>query len=240
MNLLSEKEKEKRIEISALAFKRSQFFEFRKDARTFIDKKITNLHYDVMDGEFVKNKSFPNLEHLDWLIKLKFRVSIHLMVKHVQNYMTKLIAKSSNIGSITFHCEPLNVDESIEIIKNLRNKNLLVGIAIAPNTKLNPYLELIKMSSIITVMSVQPGYGGQAFIEGSQERVKEIRKLAHKNTIIELDGGLNMERISQTKHYADWFVSGTYLYKNIYKYNELLKIVNSSDQLNSVSEKEED
>lgn len=212
------------IEISALAFKRESFFTFRKDARTFINKGINNLHYDVMDGIFVKNKAFLNLEHLDWLVKLKFNIHVHLMVQDVPKYIEKLGYKK--IGSVTFQCEALSVEKSVEMINYLQKKNIKCGIAIAPKTPLNPYNLLIKTSKIITVMSVQPGAGGQEYLPNSNTRLKKIRQLAKQGTIIELDGGLNQEHINSNKNDADWFVSGTYLFNNTHKYSELLKIIN--------------
>lgn len=210
----------KKIEISALAFNQNDFI---NDAIKFKNNQIMDLHYDVMDNIFVPNTSFPNLENLDFLIENGFNISIHLMVKDVESYLKKVVYK--NVKYITFHCESQSVSKSIEFIRFIRSKNIKAGIAIKPKTNLDDYKDIIKISDIITVMSVEPGFGGQSFIEGSDERVRQIKKIAKNNVIIQIDGGINEKTLQIVKNDCNLFVSGSFLYKNIENYNDYLKLI---------------
>lgn len=214
----------KKIEISALAFNKN-FFEFKKDVNKCLEYGINNLHYDIMDNIFVPNSSFQNLEKLDSLIKKGFSISAHLMVSDVEKYVKKLVYKS--VKYITFHCESQNIEKSIEIIRYIRGKNIKCGIAIKPKTNIEEYKKLIEMSDILTVMSVEPGFGGQKFLENSPSRISDIKKLCKNNTLIQIDGGINDETIRLVKNYCDFFVTGSYLYKNMENYKNILEEINS-------------
>lgn len=212
------------IEISALSFNKN-YFKFRKDIKNCLDNEIKHLHYDVMDDVFVPNTSFSKLEKLDYLIKKGFSISVHLMVENVENYLKKLVYK--NVDIITFHCESQDVEKGIELIRFIRSKNIKAGIAIKPKTNLKDYETLIKMSDVITLMSVEPGFGGQKYIENSEKRALEIKKIANKkNIIIQIDGGINRETMMLAKNNCEYFVSGSFLYKNMNKYKEFMDELN--------------
>ena len=213
----------KKLEISALAFSKD-FNQFKNDVDTMLKNGIIDLHYDVMDNIFVPNSSFQNLEHLDYLIEKNFSISVHLMVQDVESYLKKIVYK--NVRYITFHCESQDVEKSIELIRFIRSKNIKAGIAIKPKTNIEEYEKLIKIADIITIMSVEPGFGGQKYIAGSDKRVMEIKKIAKQDAIFQIDGGINDETLPIVKNCCDMFVSGSFLYKNASKYKELLKIIN--------------
>lgn len=213
----------KKLEISALAFSKD-FNQFKNDVDTMLKNGIIDLHYDVMDNIFVPNSSFQNLEHLDYLIEKNFSISVHLMVQDVESYLKKIVYK--NVRYITFHCESQDVEKSIELIRFIRSKNIKAGIAIKPKTNIEEYEKLIKIADIITIMSVEPGFGGQKYIDGSDKRLMEIKKIAKQDAIFQIDGGINDETLPIVKNCCDMFVSGSFLYKNASKYKELLKIIN--------------
>lgn len=211
------------LEVSILAFDRN-FFKFRKTAKRMKDNGIKNVHYDVMDGKFVPNTAFEG-EKLKYLIKQGFKVNVHLMVYDVENYIKKFVY--SNISNITFHCEALENDREKlkECIKFVRGKNIGVGIAIKPNTKLKDYEDIIKMCDIITVMGVEPGFGGQKYMPQTTSKLKELKEMKNKDTLIELDGGVTTEIIKETKEYVDIFVSGSFLTNYQGDIKELIKLV---------------
>lgn len=214
----------KKIEISALAFNKNPL-KFIKDVNAFKQKNILDLHYDVMDNVFVPNKSFNNLQYLNYLIKKGFNISVHLMVNDVEKYLKRLVYKK--VQYITFHCESQDIQKGKDLIRFIKSKGIKAGIAIKPKTNIDDYKELIAMSDIITVMSVEPGFGGQTYIKDSEKRAEQIKKLANKNTLIQIDGGINEETLNLSKNSCDFFVSGSFLYKNIDSYPKYLSIISN-------------
>lgn len=212
----------KLIEASILAFDKKPS-EFKKTAKKMYKNNIKNIHYDVMDGIFVPNTAY-NGERIKYLKKMGFTISVHLMVVDVSNYVEKFI--KYNIDYLTFHCEPLKINESIELINLIKSKGIKAGIAIKPNTIPGEYSELIEISDIITIMGVEPGFGGQKFIPKTINLIKKIKKFSKKETILQLDGGVNIDVIKLTKNDINFFVSGSFLVKYDGDFNELHKILN--------------
>ena len=176
--------------------------------KTLNNTKISYIHIDVMDGLFVSQKSLPS----DEIIKLSpfssKPLDIHLMVENPMYYIER-IKELPNIDNITIHLE-INKD-----IKNILNKIKEYGfkgsLAIKPNTDINllvPYLDIIDR---ILIMTVEPGLGGQPFLENSPNRIKEIKKLIKdKNIELEVDGGINNQTINKVKD-VDISVVGSYI-----------------------------
>lgn len=176
--------------------------------KTLNNTKISYIHMDVMDGLFVSQKSLPS----DEIIKLSpfssKSLDIHLMVENPMYYIER-IKELPNIDNITIHLE-INKD-----IKNILNKIKEYGfkgsLAIKPNTDINllvPYLDIIDR---ILIMTVEPGLGGQPFLENSPNRIKEIKKLIKdKNIELEVDGGINNQTINKVKD-VDISVVGSYI-----------------------------
>ena len=162
------------------------------------------IHYDIMDNEFV-----PNLSDLSELPLLNTKKDVHLMVYDIKKYID--IYKEIKPEFITFHIEATdNIQYYIDYIKSL---NIKVGLSINPDTSielLNPYLDQL---DLILIMSVQPGFGGQKYIESSKEKLdalKVIRDINNYKYVIEVDGGVNID----TKKYcdsADILVVGSYI-----------------------------
>lgn len=176
--------------------------------KTLNNTKISYIHIDVMDGLFVSQKSLPS----DEIIKLSpfssKSLDIHLMVENPMYYIER-IKELPNIDNITIHLE-INKD-----IKNILNKikeyDFKRSLAIKPNTDINllvPYLDIIDR---ILIMTVEPGLGGQPFLENSPNRIKEIKKLIKdKNIELEVDGGINNQTINKVKD-VDISVVGSYI-----------------------------
>lgn len=185
----------------------------------------TNLdyfHIDVMDGEFVNNYQMPPREVREIASYAKKPLDIHLMVENPIEYIEEL--QNLNVEYITFHIEVLhNIEELINKCKELNYK---VGLAIKPNTNINELKTYLKYIDLILVMSVEPGFGGQKFIENTIARIEKIRKMLIKNKcgniLIEVDGGINDTNIkSLIDAKVDIAVSGSY-------------IVNSSNYQNQI------
>ncbi len=160
-----------------------------------IDSGIDYLHLDVMDGIFVDNISLQYNE-CDKIKELsKIPLDIHLMVQNPINYIKDFIKLEPKY--ISFHIETKDIDKCIDYIKKT---NTLVGLAINPTTKLEKILPYLEKVDLILVMSVEPGYGGQAFINSSLEKINYLNEYRIKNNLkfkIEVDGGINIDNIKQ-------------------------------------------
>lgn len=173
------------------------------------------IHLDVMDNIFVNNysdfSSFNSSKKLD----------VHLMVEDVIKYVD--IYSKLNPTYITFHYEV--AENKNNLINYIRNKNIKVGLSIKPNTSIEEILPYLDKIDLVLVMSVEPGYGGQAFIESSISRVNQLYKLKQENNYnfkIEVDGGINNINAKLLK--ADILVVGTYV-TNSDNYNEKINLL---------------
>lgn len=162
------------------------------------------IHLDIMDGLFV-----PSSNDVDFNLQFNKPLDIHLMVNDVLMYFNKY--KKLKPMYLTFHVEATNnVDEVISMIKK---ENIKVGISIKPDTSVNSIIEYLPFIDLVLIMSVEPGYGGQKFIDESVNKISELVALRDKNNytyLIEIDGGINREVINKIKD-VDIIVVGSYI-----------------------------
>lgn len=179
-----------------------------KDLIKLNDTDTDYIHVDIMDGKFVKNKTMPFSEMKNIYKYTSKRLDVHLMVRNPKKYIKDYA--NLNTEYITFHIETEDVLENLELIKRYGIK---CGLAIKPNTEVKelvPYLPLLDM---ILVMSVEPGEGGQAFIEETESKINELKILLDEyksNAIISVDGGINKETKNKCKN-VDMLVTGSYV-----------------------------
>lgn len=184
-------------------------------------KKLNNtnadyIHIDTMDGNFVDNYQIPIEEILQLEKETKKKLDIHLMVNDPLKYITQL--ENKKIEYITFHIEiKQNINEIINQIKKLNYK---VGIAINPTTNIETIIPYLNIIDLILIMSVEPGKGGQKFIESTINKAIQLKKINKKITI-EMDGGINNINIKNIKPYIDIAVVGSYITNNN-NYNEAI------------------
>ena len=176
-------------------------------------KKLNNtqtdyIHIDTMDGHFVPNYQLP-IEEVNNLEKISTKpFDVHLMVDNPIPYINDL--DYDKIKCLTFHIE---VTEDIHSIINLiKEHHIEVGLAIKPKTDINLLKEYINEIDKVLVMSVEPGFGGQPFIETTPNRISKIKNLK-KDIIIEVDGGINNETIKKIDS-ANIAVVGSYITNN--------------------------
>lgn len=183
-----------------------------KDRKEMIDKlnntNISYIHMDVMDGKFVSQNtlSYQELRELSSFSNKK--LDVHLMMDNPEEYINN-IKDLNNIENITIHLE---IDKDIKkILSMIKSLGIKRGISIKPNTDINKLLPYLNDIDLILVMTVEPGLGGQPFIETSTTRLKEIKKLIKdKDILIEVDGGINSNTINLVKA-ADIVVVGSYI-----------------------------
>ena len=167
------------------------------------------IHLDIMDGRFVPNKTMPfsEMRHIgDFTSK---RLDVHLMVSNPSKYIP--LYAELNTEYITFHVEVLeDIEEDLKMIKNYSIK---CGLAIKPDTKVSSLIPYLPYLDYILVMSVEPGMGGQEFIEEAEDKIKEVRALLDSyglEAVISVDGGVNDKTISMCRE-CDIVVAGSYI-----------------------------
>ena len=166
------------------------------------------IHIDVMDGEFVLNKT----EGLDMLKRSNSATNLpldtHLMVEDPLNWIEDFL--ESDI--ITFHIESVDEETANQIIEELHEKEVKVGISIKPNTELEEILPYIDKIDMVLIMTVEPGMGGQKLIPECLEKVRALREFA-TDVDIEVDGGINLENIVDVRNAgANIIVAGTAIF----------------------------
>ena len=185
------------------------------------------IHVDVMDGHFVPNLTIgpPVIKTLRNYTKLPF--DVHLMIAPVHKYIKNYAEAGADI--ITIHPEATkDLISSINKIKSYKKK---VGISLNPETSIDKVLPVLNLIDLVLVMSVNPGFGGQKFIEKTLEKVKFLRKEIDKkklHTLIEIDGGINFQNSKKAiEAGVDILVSGTTIFKenegNLKKNIQLLR-----------------
>jgi len=189
--------------------------------------KADLIHIDVMDGHFVPNITIgPEvINKLRKYTSLPF--DVHLMISPVHNFIKNFADAGADI--ITIHPEATNDLESS--IKKIKSYNKKVGISLNPETSLDKLNNVLDKIDLVLIMSVNPGFGGQKFIENTLNKIKKLRLKIDQLKLkveIEVDGGINFENSkSIIKAGADILVSGTTIFKsnggNIKKNIEILK-----------------
>lgn len=198
------------LSVSILGIKDNLFENIQK-----LDKlNIDFFHVDIMDGIFVKNKTWQYDDIKDYL-SVEKKIDIHLMVNNVEEYVNQF--KNLKPNNITYHYEA--VKDNLKIINLIKSSGIKVGISIKPDTPVSEIKHLLKYVDLVLVMSVEPGLGGQKFIENSTNKINElyeIRKNNNYNYLIEVDGGINDVTKEKVKK-ADIIVVGSFITNSDYE-----------------------
>lgn len=176
------------------------------------DTDVDYIHVDIMDGKFVKNKTMPFSEMKNIYKYTSKRLDVHLMVKNPRDYIP--LYAELNTEYITIHVEV--DDDLIGCLEMIKKYSIKAGLSIKPNTKISTLVPYLPFIDLILVMSVEPGEGGQTFIEESESRIKEVRKLLDSYNIpaiINVDGGINDKTVSMCSG-ADIVTAGSYIIKS--------------------------
>ena len=192
----------------------ADFNNMDQEMKKINDSNCEFVHLDVMDGIFVPNTTFDEKLVKDLRNKTTKVFDVHLMIENPQLVLDKYYEAGADY--VTFHLEAC--PNCLDIIKKYKAQNKKIGLSIKPNTKveeLNQYLEYL---DLILVMSVEPGFGGQKFMDSSLSKIKYLKDMKEKNNyqyIIEVDGGINKDTAMLVKEVGcEAVVAGTYLFKN--------------------------
>ena len=205
----------------------ADFGHLERDTK-MIDRSAAEwVHIDVMDGVFVPNISFgfPVLKAITSATK-KF-MDVHLMIVDPEKYVARFAEAGADL--VTFHWEATErVQECIDLI---RAKGVKVGISIKPKTPMSVLEEILPQLDLVLIMSVEPGFGGQSFIEGSTEKVRELKAMIERKglgTLIEIDGGVSRHNARELYEAGcDALVAGSAVFKAADPEAEIVAILNA-------------
>ena len=187
------------------------------------------IHFDVMDGDFVPNLTFGPQFISNLRNQTKKVFDVHLMINRVGKFLDDYIKAGSDI--ITFHSE---IEENLsELISKIKDKDIKAGIAIKPKTPWEEIKSLLHSIDQVIIMTVEPGFGGQSFMDSQIDKIKNISNYIKENNLsvdIEIDGGVNYEtgKICRDAG-ANILVAGSFLFKQenlLTATNELNKFFN--------------
>lgn len=189
----------------------ADFINLESELRKLEQNKTDMLHFDIMDGVFVPNISFANPILKQVKDNTDIPLDVHLMIDRPHRYI-KEFAKSADF--LGFHFEAGSpVAQTLQEIRKCGCKSCLT---IKPKTKAEEIFEFLPLCDMVLVMSVEPGFGGQAFMPESLEKVKALRAEIDKNgynTLIEIDGGINGETAPLAiEAGVDVIVAGSFLF----------------------------
>ena len=191
----------------------ADFSKLREEIQEVESYGAEYLHLDVMDGNFVPNISFgvPVISSIRKHSNLVF--DVHLMVENPDRFIKDMVDAGADV--ITVHAEATkHLNRTIQLIKSYGKK---VGVALNPSTPLDVIKYDLKDIDMVLIMTVNPGFGGQAFIEGMLQKIKDLRSI-DSNIDIQVDGGINEKTSKLVKEAgANILVAGSYLFKGDYK-----------------------
>lgn len=170
------------------------------------------VHVDVMDNDFVPNLTIglPVVERLQKVSPVP--LDAHLMISNVDRWAPQFA--DAGLSSVTFHVEAS--DAPIKLARELRARGAKAGMALRPATPVEPYLDLLPELDMLLIMTVEPGFGGQAFLEVMLPKIRRARAAVQDsgvNVAIQVDGGITEETITRAAEAgANVFVAGSAVY----------------------------
>ncbi|MDG1842151.1 MAG: ribulose-phosphate 3-epimerase [Crocinitomicaceae bacterium] len=190
------------------------FANVQRDVEMLNQSKADFFHIDIMDGVFVPNISY-GLPVLKAMTKHATKpMDVHLMIQNPDAYLSSF--KDAGAHFLTVHYEAcVHLHRTIQAIQHLEMK---AGVALNPHTPVSLLEEVIDQLDLVLIMSVNPGFGGQKFIDSSCKKVEKVKELIVKNNskcLIEVDGGVNLETGAALSNAgADILVAGSFVFKS--------------------------
>ncbi|WP_025742887.1 ribulose-phosphate 3-epimerase [Aquimarina pacifica] len=201
----------KRIAPSVLA---ADFANLQRDVEMINNSEADWFHIDIMDGVFVPNISFGMPVLRDIVKHATKTIDVHLMIVDPDRYIKTFADLGSNI--LTVHYEACtHLHRTLQAIKA---NGMKAGVALNPHTNVTVLEDIINDIDLVCVMSVNPGFGGQSFIENTYKKVKQLREIITRNnaqTSIEIDGGVTNKNAKELiEAGADVLVAGSFVFKS--------------------------
>ena len=170
------------------------------------------LHFDVMDGKFVSNKTYDYLMVKEVNEYSNQFFDVHLMIEEPEKYIDEYIKAGADL--ITFHYEATT--NPLDLIRKIKKYGKKAGISIKPDTHIEVLDQLLEELDLVLIMSVEPGKGGQKFLPSSIDKISYLNKKRLENKygyLIEVDGGINLETAKTVRQSGcDVIVVGSFLF----------------------------
>ena len=192
----------------------ADFLNLKDEIEMINNSQADWLHMDIMDGVFVPNISFgfPVLEAVSKVCKKP--LDVHFMIVHPEQY----IEQTAKLGAMMMNVHYETCTHLHRTVQQIHAAGMKAGVTLNPSTPVSMLKDIIYDVDMVLLMSVNPGFGGQKFIENTIRKVKRLRKMiddAGTHTLIEIDGGVQGETAPRlVKAGADVLVSGSYVFKS--------------------------
>ncbi|QZE14576.1 ribulose-phosphate 3-epimerase [Halosquirtibacter laminarini] len=192
----------------------ADFLNLGKDVEMLNNSQAEWIHFDVMDGMFVPNISFgiPVLQHVSKIAKKV--LDVHLMIEDPDRYIDAFQSAGAEVLTVHYEaCKHLH-----RTIQRIHQSGMKAGVSLNPHTPVSVLEEIIEDVDIVLLMSVNPGFGGQKFIERTYDKVAQLKKMIESRgskALIEIDGGVNLDTGAKLKESgADVVVAGSFVFNS--------------------------
>ena len=202
----------------------ADFSNLKKDVEMVNESKADWFHLDIMDGVFVPNISygFPIIKSIKPYAKKT--LDVHLMIEKPEKFIKEF--KNVGTGILTVHYEAST--HLHRTLQQIKNEGMKAGVALNPHTPVHLLEDIIKDIDVVLLMSVNPGFGGQKFIENTYSKIKNLKELINNkksDALIEIDGGVNSNNSKKLFDYgADVLVAGNFIFNSKNPLNTILDL----------------